>query len=64
LEQLGRCALVAAAKCYRERELAGVWKIDFPGQCDVAVLSRLELPLHFKMVHNVLPAIAETDIAD
>src|SRR6266498_715150 len=64
LEQLGGCALVAAAKCDSQREFTGAWKIDFPGQRDVAVLGCLKLPVHFEIVHKVLPAVAETDVAD
>src|SRR6185437_15585921 len=64
LEQLGRCALVAAAKRDSHGEFTVVWKIDFPGQGDIAVLGRLKLPVHFEMAHKVLPTIAETDIAD
>src|SRR5262249_19826562 len=64
LEQLGRCTLVAAAKRDSHGEFARTWKINFTGQCDISVHGRLKLPIHFEIVHKVLPAVAETDIAD
>jgi hypothetical protein len=64
LEQLCDRALVAAAKRDSHGEFTAAWKIDFPGQRDIAVLGRLKLPVHFEMVHKILPTIAETDIAD
>ena len=63
MEQLGCCALVAAAKCDSHGEFTGVWKNNFPRQRDIAVQSGLKLPVHFEIVHQVLPTIAETDIA-
>src|SRR5207248_10883355 len=58
------CALVAATKCSRDREFIGGWQIDFAGQCDIAVLGCAKLPVHFEIVHKILPTVAETDIAD
>src|ERR1044072_8829342 len=63
LEQLGSGALITAAKCHGHAELTIVWKVDFSGQRDIAVKGRLELPVHFEIVHQVLPTIAETDVA-
>ena len=64
MEQLGSSALVAAAKCYGDCKFAGGWQIDFAGQRDIAVLGCGKLPIHFEIVHKILPTVAETDIAD
>src|SRR4029453_7455488 len=70
LEQLGGCALITAAKGYSHCEFTGAWKIDFPGQRNISVPARLKLPVptkrpvHFEIVHEALPTITETDIAN
>src|SRR4029077_1906087 len=64
LEQLDGRALVAAAKCNGDGEFAAAWKIYFASQRDVALLGGAEFPIHFEIVHHVLPAIAEADIAN
>ena len=46
------------------REFTVVWKIDFAGQRDIAVLGFAKLPVHFEIVHQILPAVAGADIAD
>ena len=39
-------------------------ELDFAGQRDVALLGRVELPVHFEIAHQILPAVAGADIAD
>jgi hypothetical protein len=64
LEQLRGCALVASTKRHGDCELASLREIDFACSCDVAVLGCLKLPVHFEIVHQVLPTIAKADITD
>ena len=47
-----------------QRELHGVRQIDLPGQSDVAVPGLSEFPIHLEIVHQVLPAVAESDVTD
>jgi hypothetical protein len=39
-------------------------QIDLRGQRDVTVPGCLKFPVHFKVVHQVMPAVAKADIAD
>src|SRR5215831_2394567 len=64
LEQLRGRALVASTKPKGNCKFASVRQIHFRGQRDVAVLGSREFPVHLEMVHQVLPAIAEADVAD
>ena len=64
LKQFRRSALVTSTKCNRDREFTVVRQIDFAGQGDIPVRSCSELPIHFEVVHQILPTIAEADVAD
>ncbi len=64
LEQSGRRALVAASTCDSDCELTAAWEIDFAGQSDVASLGFMKFPIHLKIAHQVVPAVAGADIAD
>ena len=63
LEQLRRRALVTATKRNGDCEFTVVREIDLAGQCDVALLGCLKFPVHFEVMHQVLPAVAKADIA-
>ena len=64
MEQFRNRALVTSTKRNSDRKFSAVRQIDFAGQRDVAVLSGLKFPVHFEIVHQVLPTVAETDVTD
>src|SRR4029077_12599123 len=45
-------------------EFIGRRQMDFACQRDVAVLGCAKLPVHFEIVHEILPTVTETDVAD
>jgi hypothetical protein len=56
--------LVASTKRDGNGELASIAEIDFACGCNVAVHGCLKLPVHFEIVHQVLPTITKADITD
>src|SRR5207249_11356017 len=64
LEQLRGRTLVTTTKRNGNGEFTVVSQFYFRGQRDIAVLGCLKFPIHFEVVHQVLPTIAEADVAD
>ena len=64
LQQLRHSALVTPAQSNRDRKFIAVLKIDFPGQRNVAVLRGRKFPVHFEIIHQILPTVARPDIAN
>src|SRR5207244_8806797 len=58
------CALVTSTERESNCELAAIWEIDLASSCDVAIHGFLKLPIHFEIVHQVLPTITEADVTD
>src|ERR1700741_4818582 len=56
-KQLGHCGLVIATTCNGDGEFATAVQFDFSRKRDVAPLGGAELPIHFEIVHQILPAI-------
>src|SRR5258708_2504714 len=63
LEQSGGRALAAASTCDCDCEFSTAWQTDFAGQSDVAPLGLMKFPIHLKIVHQILPAVAGADVA-
>src|ERR1051326_780343 len=64
LQQSGHCALICFPGRNCDCKLIAALKIDFPRQRDVATLRGMEFPVHFEMIHQILPSIAGTDKSD
>src|SRR5205823_4765415 len=64
LEQFGGGALVAATTRNGDCEFTAAGEIDFSSQRDVASLGGAELPVHFEIAHQILPAIAGPNVTD
>src|SRR4029077_730412 len=64
LEYLRSGALVAAATCDGYREFPVAREIDFSRESDVAPFCAAELPIHFEIGRQILPAIAGANVAD
>src|SRR5207249_3058863 len=63
-EQLGGGALIAATAGDGDCEFTAAEEIDLPGQRDVASLGGAELPVHFEIGRQILPAIARADVTN
>src|SRR5205814_6017145 len=64
LEQLGRRALIASTERNGNCEFTAVWNRYFARQRDVPVFRCGKFPFHFEMLRQVLPTVAEADVAD
>ncbi len=64
LQELSRGALHAVSERNAEGEFHPPRQINLSRQRDVAVLSLFKFPVHFEIVHQVLPAIAVANVAD
>src|SRR6185437_6962827 len=64
LQQLRHSALVTSAEGNRDRKFITVLKIDFSSESNVTVLGGRKFPVHFEIIHQVMPTVARTNIAD
>src|ERR1700722_9457526 len=64
LEQIDRRTLVAVTKRDPDREDVAALQVNLADESNVPVLCEAEFPIHFEMVHHVLPTVTGTDIAD
>src|SRR5471032_886476 len=64
LQKLGGSAVAIAPEAHAQSELHSAGQINFPGQGDVTIRGLFKFPIHFEVVHQVLPAVAESDVAD
>src|ERR1700688_3124509 len=64
LNQVGSGTFIALSEGNGDREFISAPQIDFTGQRDVTFLGGGELPVHLEIVHQILPTIAETHVAN
>src|SRR5438045_2562712 len=62
LQEFGRRALVTLSQSNGDSEFAICRRINLSNQSDIPILSRGKLPIHFEILHQVLPAIARAGV--